>query len=128
MSGNLIKKARRDAKKYITKGGFQVDIVLESSNGIDKINITGWGTVHWHNFDTDGNSVNSKNAHVSIIEDDLKANNFNYRKNKEVHLKGCKIIYKVDSEIERKYEIIEWMPDESLGIIALILGDYDSYN
>ena len=127
MSGNLLNKARRDSKKYITKGGFQEDIVLKTVNGLTTIETTGFVSKHWINYDTDGSSVNSKNAHICIDEDDLVLKNYPVRNaNNEVSLMNHRVTTKDSSGIEKKYLIKEWFPDETLGLIVCILADYES--
>jgi len=127
MSGKTLNRARRDAKKYVTKGGFQEDIILESSNGLNKVEITGFVSKHWINFDTNGNSANSKNAHICIDEAQLLELGYPVRNSKEeVFLRGHKVYTKDSSVVVKSYVINEWFPDETLGLIVCILGDYDN--
>lgn len=127
MSGKRLERARKHAKKYVTKGGFEEDIILESSTGLHRIETKGFATKHWINFDTDGNAANAKNAHVCLDEDQLKELNYPIRnKDNEVFLRGHKIEVEDSSGIVKKYVINEWFPDETLGLIVCILGDYDT--
>lgn len=126
-TGGILKQARKDANRYITKGGFEDDIILESADGLTTLNLTGFVSKHWINMDTDGNAANSKNAHVTLSEDALIAAGYPYRNaDKEVFLQGHKVSTPDSSLITKEYVIIEWFPDETLGLIACILGDYDS--
>lgn len=127
MRGNLLNKARRDSKKYITKGGFQEDIVLKTTDGLTTLETTGFVSKHWVSFDTDGNSANSKNAHICLSEDELVLANYPVRNSQnEVHLLNHRVSTTDSSGLVKKYVIKEWYPDETLGLIVCILGDYES--
>lgn len=126
MAGSILAKARRDSKKYITKGGAEEDIILTSADGNTVLPTTGWTSKHWINFDSTGNAINSKNAHITLDEDLLVAGNYPVRNSdKEVNLKGHKVTVKDSSGESKNYVIIEWLPNETLGLIACILGDYE---
>lgn len=129
MAGKTLQKARRDAKKYVTRGGFEENITLKSADGLKTIETTGFVSKHWINFDTDGNGVNTKNAHICIDEDLLTEGGYPVRNSdKEVHLKGHKVSTPDSSGVIKEYVIKEWFPDETLGLIVCILGDYESNN
>lgn len=125
MSGNLLNIARRDAKKYITKGGFEVDIILTSPADV-VLATTGLASKHWINFDADGNSINSKNAHICISESDLSDNGYPVRNaDEEIYLKDHRVSVKDSSGILKEFVIKEWFPSETVGLIVCILGDYE---
>lgn len=125
MAGSLLNRARKDAKKYVTKGGFEETIFLETPDGLTSLETTGFASKHWINFDTDGNAANSKNAHICLDEDKLALANYPVRNsNQEVFLLKHRVTVKDSSGIEKKYVVIESFPDETLGLIVCILGDY----
>lgn len=127
MSGNLLNRARRDSKRFITKGGFQENIVLKTTNGLISVETTGLASKHWINFDTDGSSVNSKNAHICIDEDALVLLGYPVRNSSnEVSLFNHRVLVPDSSGIIKEYLIKEWFPDETLGLIVCILSDYES--
>lgn len=127
MSGSILQKARRDARKYITRGGGEENITLTSADGLTVLETTGWNTKHWINFDTDGNSVNSKNAHISLSESLLAESNYPVRNSSgEVYLKKHRVSVSDSTGNVKEYVITEWFPNETLGIIVCILGDYES--
>jgi hypothetical protein len=127
MAGSTLQKARRDAKKYVTKGGFEENIILESADGLTTLATTGFVTKHWINFDTDGLAVNSKNAHITLDEDVLITANYPVRNSDlEVDLRRHKVSTPDSTGINKSYIIIEWFPNETLGLIVCILGDYES--
>lgn len=127
MSGNLLNKARRDSKKFITKGGFQENIVLKTTNGLISIETTGFVSKHWINFDSGGESINSKNSHICIDEDALVLLGYPVRNSDgEVSLFNHRVSTPDSSGLVKEYLIKEWFPDETLGLIVCILSDYES--
>lgn len=127
MSGSILQKARRDARKYITRGGGEENITLTSADGLTVLETKGWVSKHWINFDTDGSSVNSKNAHITLDEALLVESNYPVRnENGEVFLRKHRVSTPDSTGIVKNYVILEWLPDETLGLIVCILGDYES--
>lgn len=126
MSGKTLNRARRDSKKYITRGGFEENIILKSSNGLVSLATTGFVSKHWINFDTDGLPANAKNAHICLDEDVLVLNNYPVRnENGDVYLKDHRVSTPDSTGIFKEYVIKEWFPDETLGLIVCILGEYE---
>jgi len=69
--------------------------------------------------------VNSKNARATIDEDVLVANGYPVRNaNKEIALKSHLVSFKDSSGEVKNYFVRESFPDETIGMICLILGDY----
>jgi len=126
MSGKLLQAARLDALKFISKGGFEEDIVLTHPSGAPFLDITGIHSKHWINFDTNGSQVNSKNAHVLISEKVLIDLEYPVRNSKtgNIDLKNHRITVKDSTLIEKEYIINECWPSETFGLIVCILGDY----
>ena len=125
MPGSLLGKARRDSKKYVTAGGFQEDITLVTPDGSTTLQTTGFASKHWINFDTDGNAINAKNAHICVDQDELEVANYPYLKGEEVHLYKHRVTTKDSSGENKQYVVKEHYPDETLGLIVCILGDYE---
>lgn len=72
-----------------------------------------------------GMIVNSKNASVVVHEDVLGPTGFPIRdSNQEVSMLGTLINVKDSSRIIKKYIVQEDIPDETTGLITLLLGDY----
>ena len=128
MSGKILEAARRDARKMVSSMGFEEDIKLQTPNGGLLLELKGLHSKHWLKFDTDGNAINSKNAHVTIHESFLRENSYPVRNQNtgEIDLINHIVSVKDESSIEKHYVIIETMPSETLGIIICILGDYSS--
>ena len=119
-------KIRSDAKKYVMKGTASDAVTLTTLDGSITIETTGYNGKHWINYDSDGNAINSKSAHVGLIESDLVELGYPVRNgNNEVSLYGHKVSSKDSSGLTKNYVIKEWFPDETLGVIVCILGDFE---
>lgn len=125
MAGGILDAIRKDAKSYITKGGFESDITIKTPDSLKTITTTGLASKHHLNFDTDGTSINAKNAHICIDEDDLEVQGYPVRSNNEVSLLHHRISVKDSTGIVKKYIIKETFPDETLGLIVCVLGDFE---
>lgn len=121
-----LSRAKYDWNRFTVNGEFKVDITLIPPGG-DPVSITGLGIKHHNSINTDGIPVNSKNAHITLIESDLVDNGITVRdSNKEVNLKNYLVSFKDSSDVSKNYIIKETMPDETVGVIVCILGDYGS--
>lgn len=121
---SLFDLVKRDAKRYVNAGGYQLDITMLTPDKSKTINITGWAVKHAISFDSDGNQVNTKIARVTVDEDVLVAKGITVRNAKgEVDLINYKIKFKDSSGVLRGYSVRESLPDENLGLIMLILWD-----
>jgi len=126
---SLFDLVKRDAKFFINKGGYQVDIEMITKDGSKTINITGWAIKVSGSFDSDGNQVNTKNVHITIDESILTSLGYPVRTDKkggisEVDLLHHKVNFKDSSGEVKNYLVRENIPDENLGLITLWLGDY----
>lgn len=125
MSGSLLRLAKRDAKRFVTSGGFEESITISTPTQDMTLSLTGFATKHHINFDSDGNQINSKNAHICISESDLQTNSYPVRNVKgEISLLKHRVSYPDSSGIVKNYIVKDNYPDEMLGLIVLILGDY----
>ncbi len=125
MSGNILQAAKADAKRFILKGGFQEEISLFTPTGNMSVRTAGLATKHHISFDTDGNPINSKNVHICLDESDLINKGYIVRNsNKEITLLNHIVNFKDSSGEEKKYIVLQNYPDEVLGLIVCILGDY----
>ena len=121
---SLFDLVKRDAKRYVNAGGYQVDITMLTPDKSKTINITGWAVKHVISFDSDGNQVNTKISRVTIDEDVLLANDINVRNAKgEIALLNYKVKFVDSSGVLRGYNVREQLPDQNLGLIMLILED-----
>lgn len=124
--GDILQRAYRDANRIVMQGGFQDDILLTNPANTLTVTTTGFRTKHWINYDNDGNlTVDTKNAHVCVSEADLTLKGVQVRNNKkEVRLKDYIVQAKDNTGELKKYKVLRNLPDETLGLIVLILGDY----
>jgi hypothetical protein len=124
MSGNLLLKARRDAKR-IMMGGFSEDITITTPDDLVTVNTKGLASKHYINFDSDGLPINSKNAHICLDELDLLDKGYTVRNSiNEVSILNHKVNVGDSTGIVKNYIITETFPDETIGLIVCILGDY----
>lgn len=122
MSGRLLQLAKRDAMRIVTQGGFEESLELITPNSSLSISLTGFATKHWISFDSDGNPVNSSNIQATVSENDLKELNYPYRdSNGKVKLINHKVNFMDSSGNIGNYIVSENYPDETLGLIVLIL-------
>jgi len=123
--GRILDLARRDSKRYVTSGGFEVNITITTPNGVNTLAMTGYASKHFINFDSDGLPINSKNVHISFDENILVENSYPVRNsNNEVSLLNHKVSYPDSTGNIRTYIIRETFPDETLGLIVCILSDF----
>lgn len=122
----LIDQAKIDMKDIITDiDGFGVAMSFTAPTA-QTAAITGLHTKHHLSFNSDGIAVNSKNAHCSFAEKSLTELNYPFRNAKgEVYLKGHRVNIKDSTGITKLYVIREFFPNETIGMITCILGDFE---
>lgn len=76
--------------------------------------------------DTEGNTINTKRPHISVVESALNDLGYSTRNaNNECNLKDDKV-YVIDSTgVTCQYVIAEPFPDETLGLIVCFLRDVE---
>lgn len=119
---------KRDAKRFVNSGGYDVSIEMITPDGTKTANIQGWGVKVAGSFDSDGNQVNTKNVHCTIDEKSLIDLGYPVRTSKkgieEVDLKMHKVNFADSTGTIKNYVIRENVPNENLGLITIWLGDY----
>jgi hypothetical protein len=124
-NGGLFDLIKRDAKQFVTSGGYQVDIKLTTPDNSKTINITGWAAKIAWSFDSDGNQVNTSNAHITIDENLLIEASYPYRNaKKEVAMLQHQVSYTDSAGQLRDYRVRENLPNDNLGLLYLVLGDH----
>ena len=124
----LVERAKDDWQRFISDpDGFGVTINFEApAPGSETADVVGLATKHHIGIDTEGNPANVKNVHVSVSEQLLIDANYPTRNgNDEVDFKGHKVSFKDSRGIEKTYIVQQKFPDETVGIITLILGDFE---
>ncbi len=122
--GRFLDLARKDAERITTNGGFEVDLNLTSKTPpVVEITVKGMATRHSIGYDSDGNLVKTSNVHVSISERVFQEISYPYLNAEgDPDLRGHLINY-IDSSGSLKYYKVETtLPDETIGLIVLILG------
>ena len=124
--GVLGDRAKEDWQRITTDlSGWGTDIKLSTPDGLTTVDIVGLATKHHIGIDTEGNLMNVKNAHISFSEKLVIDAGFSIRNaNDEVYLEDFRATYKDSRGVDKTYVIREWMPDETLGVILCLLGDY----
>lgn len=127
MAGRLTLQARKDWKRIIESGGFEEEIIFKTPDSFitaSEAIIQGLATKHNLNVDTDGNAVSAKNVHITVSEDALILAGYPVRVNEEVSLIDHKVDYVDSTGILKNYVVLQCFPDETVGVITCILGDY----
>lgn len=122
--GSVLDRARVDAQRIITSGGFEVDITLTPPLPDSPLAVKGLASKHWIDIQTDGIDANTKNTHITIVEKDLTDNAYPVRDgNDQVNMEGHQVDYIDSTGTSKSNTIIEAYPDETLGLIVAILND-----
>ncbi|KKN54307.1 hypothetical protein LCGC14_0593620 [marine sediment metagenome] len=120
----LIDRAKSDIKAITSNPDeFGVSMTFTAPSG-ETATLNGLHSKHHMSMDTDGNMISSKNAHISVSEELLTAQNYPVRKAGEVNLKNHRVSVKDSTGISKDYVIREWYPDETIGLITCILGSH----
>lgn len=119
--------ARNDWARFLRSGGFQTEVTIKTPNEATSAIISAMAIKHHLSIDTDGRDVSARNAHVTLVEQDLLDEGYPVRDAKgEVNLMNHLIEYADSTGSVKQYAIKRQYPDETVGIISLILGDYGS--
>lgn len=107
-----------------TTTGHAVPVDLVTPDGLLTITIAGLTSIHHMQFNGDGRPVNVKNAALSFSESALY-DNYPVRNDKgEVYMKGHLVKFKDSTGTERTLVVKENHPNQTIGAIVLILGEY----
>jgi hypothetical protein len=124
---SLNDRARIDAQNFIGNANdFGVACVLKTPDESVAIDVVGWHTKHHMSFDPDGVMVNTKTASLAIPEQQLIDAGFPNIRNADgdIALKGSLIDAPDSTGVVKKYVTHQIFPDEYLGLLVFILGDY----
>jgi len=124
---SLINRAKNDWQRFTSNPDeFGVSISIETPTHTNQTDVVGLATKHHIGIDTEGNLVNTKNAHCSISEQLLTDVAYPVRGGDgEVNLEGHIIKYADSTGNIKDYVIREFFQDETIGMIVCILGDYE---
>lgn len=122
---SILEQIKKDTQDILTDvNGWSTSITLTSPDGFT-ITVMGLHTKHHLAVDTDGQPVNSKNAHISLSEPSLIAKDYPVRKGGEVSLTGHRVAVADSTGIPCQYIISENYPDETIGLIVCLLRDFE---
>ena len=122
---SLINAAKRDIKQVTSNlNEWALDVELITPIG-DTVSIKGVHTKHHIGLDSDGIPVNAKTSSLAFSEDNLPVGISIRNAKSEVVLKNWKCNVIDSTGIVKNYVIREWFPDEMIGLIVCILGDFE---
>lgn len=125
----LVERARQDAATITSNlEHWGVEFTITDPITSETATIAGTNTKHHNSIDADGNKVHAKIASVTFAESVLLAENEDYpiRDVKgEVMLRDHRVDIADSTGVVCNYVIREWFPDESLGLIVCVLGDFE---
>jgi len=127
MSG-LIDQAKNDWQRFSSDpNAFGIPITFTApAPGSEVSVINGLGTNHHVTIDTDGNTVNSKNSHVSVSEQLLVDDGYPTRAGgDEINMVGHRVSFEDSTGVTKEYQIDETLPDETVGMIICFLTDFE---
>lgn len=119
--------ARVDWRRITTNKdrGFGVDITFKTPDLFTELAVIGLATNHSLSIDNDGNPVQSKNVHVTISETLFSDASYPVRNSdNEVDLTGHLVSYADSTGVVKDYIVLQQFPDETVGVITCILGDF----
>lgn len=123
----IIDRARADIQRITSDtNGFAVDITLIAPDSTTA-SFAGLSTKHHLAVDQmTGEVVSSRTASISFSEVIAAAAGYTIRNSEnEVDLRNHRAQVKDSTGAVRNYVIDKWIPDETLGLIVCILGDYE---
>jgi hypothetical protein len=122
----LIELIQKDIQKITSNSKeFGVTLTLKAPTYEIAV-IKGLHTKHHLGVDTEGNTVNSKNARASFSEKFLIDAGYPVRnKAGEVDFKNHLLSAADSTGVVKQYIIQQWFPDETIGLIVCILEDFE---
>lgn len=123
---SLLDQIKKDVQTITGNAGdFAVSIQLTAPT-LEEATVNGLHTKHHLGVDTEGNMVNSRNAHISIAEALLTAAKYPARNAQgEVSMHDHLVRVADSTGVTKSYKVKEAYPDETVGLIVMILTDYE---
>lgn len=121
---NIAARAIRDTKRFTGDAngfGLSIDLIAPTS---ETLTVIGYTTKHHLKYDAEtGAQISSKVASVAISEGNLDG--YPVRNtNNDVSMLDHKVTFTDSDENVNNFIVIDSYPDEKVGLIILILGDY----
>lgn len=126
--GDILNMAIAEAKGIVNDTrGWAVNITMTDNSGTT-VTLTGLHTKHHLFLDADGRKMSSKNAHITIDENELKrlSPTYIYRNSDgEVHMYQHLVKVADSTGIVKNYSVEQTFPNERLGLIVFQLVNSD---
>lgn len=122
----LLDIIKEDIEAITSDGdGFARSITMTAPT-LETVTFNGLHSKHHLGFDSEsGRDVNTKNAHIAVSEKFLTDANYPVRNAAgEVDLKNHKVRVEDSTGVEWTYKVEQWFPDETIGLIVCILGNF----
>lgn len=126
---NIVDRAAADIARITGNNqefGTGLPVVMTPPGG-DPVSFTAIHTKHRRAVDPEtGYSINAKVASIAVSESYLVAENYPVRNSTgEVFLQDHLVEVRDSTGVNCRYVVREWWPDEMIGLIVLILGDFE---
>lgn len=120
--GSITDRVKRDVAHIVTAGGADVEITLTPPGG-SSFNVRGIPVrINRMVEEHEGSYVNTPFSHVTVIEQDLIDAGHSPRTNKLASFRGWQVSW-TDAVQSWTYSVSETMPDDTVGLISLVLRD-----
>lgn len=118
--------AREDYAAIVGTGEFSVQCTFTSLGVTPQTAVvSGLFAEHHNSINTDGMPINSKTTRLTVVEATLTALGYTTRNvQNRVSLSNHKVVVKDIRGVSRSYVVNEILPDNHIGGITLILGDF----
>lgn len=117
-------RARSDWQRFSSGDEWSTPIQISPPGG-SFVTVDGLAIKHHLSIDTDGSNINSQNAHCTISEALMVAAGLTVRDAQNVVAMNDFLLKYTDSTgTEGEYVIKQAFPDETVGMITFILGNY----
>ena len=122
----LIDEIKQDVLDITSNSNeFGVSITFTNPDDTQTLVVTGTASNHFMQFDFEsGKNINSQNTHVTVSEQLFINANYKLRNaSGKLSVKKHKVSWIDSTGVSGTYEVIEAMPDQTIGLIVFILGN-----
>lgn len=122
---SLLERARRDQERILNdQNDFAVEVTLEDGQG-NSATVAGIYNSHFISFDTEGNPVRSRQTTIDVHENTLQDKSYPTRNaDNKVDLKNHKISFIDFTGDQVTFKVKNFLPDNTLGNIIIVLSSY----
>lgn len=121
----MLDRAKRDVERFTSDPNEWTRPIVMTPPGGPDYTVTGIHTKHHLSVDASYEKfVNFKNSHIAVTEKQLVDLGYPLRDaNANVQLAKHQVQVPDSTGVIKKYVVDQWFPDETLGLITMILGD-----